>query len=193
VFRALDLTALQRLDDDQLVEYMRRAREAGHPSAADALAVLVYGHWHNVVRRVQLKVAEPYVEDLAGDIVADAISSAFDGTSVGQFKSWLATITQRAIADHYRRGAGRERVEPLEGSDADREPVAADDGAVEVRDAIDRVMAALNADHRRVIEIVVFEGRPARDAATEVRGMSEANVHQIASRFRAALRRELDT
>jgi RNA polymerase sigma factor (sigma-70 family) len=193
VFRPLDQTALQQLDDDALVEHMRRAREAGHPSAALALAILVYGHWHNVLRRVRLKVPEPYAEDLAGDIVADAISSAFDGTSVGQFRSWLGTITQRAIADHYRRGPGRAPGEPLEGPDADRELASPEDGAVEVRDAIDRVMATLNPDHRRVVDIFVFDGRPAREAAAEVPGMSEANVHQIASRFRAALRRELDT
>jgi RNA polymerase sigma factor (sigma-70 family) len=193
VFQPLDEAALQKLDDDQLVDYMRRARIAGDSSAGLALAILVYGRWENVARRVRMKVPEPYVEDLTGDIVADAVSSAFDGTSVGQFVSWLATITQRAIADHYRRGAGRERVDTLDHPDVVEPPAPGDDGEVEVRDAIERVLATLRPDHRRVVDIVVFEDRPARDAVAAVRGMSEDNVHQVVSRFRRALRRELDT
>jgi DNA-directed RNA polymerase specialized sigma24 family protein len=107
VFRPLDEAALQRLDDDALIDYMRKARVAGHPSAADALAILVYGHWHNVQRRVAMKVPRAHVEDVTGEIVADAIESAFEGRSVGQFLAWLNTISRRAIADFYRRGPGR--------------------------------------------------------------------------------------
>ena len=44
LFHPLDQIALQGLDDDALVAYMRRARDAGHPSASDALSILVYGH-----------------------------------------------------------------------------------------------------------------------------------------------------
>jgi RNA polymerase sigma factor (sigma-70 family) len=193
-FRPLDEPALVRLADDALVEYMRQARAAGHASAADALAILVYGHWHNVERRVRMKVPALHVEDLTGDIVADAIASAFGGTSVGEFGSWLSTITQRAIADFYRRGRGGEPIVPLTAGEDDppAEPaVPADQGEVEVRDAIERVMAALREDHRRVVDMVVFDDRPAADACREVAGMTEANVHQIVSRFRRALREEL--
>jgi RNA polymerase sigma factor (sigma-70 family) len=192
-FQRLDETSLERLDDDRLVDYMRRARAAGDSSAGVALAVLVYGHWDKVERRVRMKVPEQYVEDLTAEIVADAVASAFDGASVGQFLSWLNTITQRAIADHYRRGAGRERVEALDDPDAVEPPAPGEDGEVAVRDAIERVLATLRPDHRRVVDIVVFEDRPARDAVAAVEGMSEDNVHQVVSRFRRALRRELDT
>jgi len=189
MFRPLAETALQRLDDDVLIEYMRKARASGHPSAALALAILVSGHWPNVERRVRMKVPAPDVEDLTGDIVADAIASAFEGKSVGEFVSWLNTITKRAIADYYRRGPGRAKP-------ADQpppEPVAAyDAGMVEVRDTIERVMATLRPEHRRVIDLVVFEDRAAAEAARAIDGMTEDNVHQIVSRFRRALRGELE-
>lgn len=188
MFRPLDEAGLQRLDDDALIDYMRRARTAGHRSAGVALAILVYGRWSNVERRIRLKVPAEHVEDLTGDVIVDAIASAFDGTSMGQFVSWLATLTQRAIADFYRRGAGRARLEALPDADP---PAPGDEGAVEVRDAIDRVMATLRADHRRVVDIIVFEDRTAADAAREVPGITEANAHQIVSRFRKALRGEL--
>jgi RNA polymerase sigma-70 factor, ECF subfamily len=187
LFRTLDEPDLQRLADDALIEYMRRARAAGDPSASTALAILVYGHWSNVERRVRMKVPAQQVEDLTGDIVADAITSAFDGKSVGEFVSWLNTITRREIADFYRRGPGRMDVGDAEGL----EPEApSETGEVEVRDAIERVMATLRDDHRAIVDMVVFDDRSAGEAA-EAAGTTEANVHQIVSRFRRALRGEL--
>ena len=187
-FHCLDETGLGRLEDDALVDYMRRARVAGDPSAGLALSILVHGHWHNVVRRVRLKVPEQHVEDLAGDIVVDAISSSFDGSSVGQFQAWLNTIVQRAIADFFRRGPGRITIDPGEGPEP---AVAGDAGVVELVDVVDRVMERLRPEHRRVVEIMLFEGGTAVDAARGLPGMSEDNAHQICSRFRRALRREL--
>ena len=188
MFRTLDEPDLQRLADDELIGYMRRARAAGDPSASTALAVLVYGYWPNVERRVRMKVPPQHVEDLTGDIVADAITSAFDGKSVGEFVSWLNTITRREIADFYRRGPGRMDVGDAEGL----EPEApSETGEVEVRDAIERVMATLREDHRAIVDMVVFDDRSAGEAA-DAAGTTEANVHQIVSRFRRALRGELE-
>ena len=189
MFHPLDEAALQRLDDDALIEYMRRARASGHASAALGLAILVYGHWQNVERRVRMKIPPAHVEDLTGDVIADAIASAFEGRSVGEFVSWLNTITQRAIADFYRRGPGRMKA----ADGATPEPTAPSEaGAVAVRDAIERVMATLRPDHQHVVDLVVFEDRSAADAARALDGMTEANVHQIVSRFRRALRAELE-
>jgi RNA polymerase sigma factor (sigma-70 family) len=188
LFRPLDEAALQRLDDDALIKYMREARTNGHPSAGHALAILVYGHWPNVERRVRMKVPAAHVEDLTGDIIVDAIASAFEGKSVGEFVSWLNTITRRAIADFHRRGPGRVKIadQPVPEPAADPHT-----GEVELRDAIERVMTKLRPDHQKVIDLVVFEDRPAAEAVDAVPGMTEANVHQITSRFREALRGEL--
>ena len=161
---------------------MREAGAAGHESAALALAILVHGHRHNVRRRVAMKVPPQDVDDVTDEILAKAIVSAFDGTSGGQFGSWMNTITLRAIADHYRRGPGRVATEPLE----DREVPAPAEDAVEARDALRRVLDALSDDHRRVVELWL-QGF----AAPEIDGVSDANVHQIVSRFRRALRGQL--
>src|SRR3954469_7077599 len=103
VFRALGERELVGLRDDALIAYVRTARSAGHGSAWDALAVLVYGHWHNVARRVALKVPPSAVEDVTSDVLVSAIQSAFDGSSEGEFHVWLRTITARRIADFHRR------------------------------------------------------------------------------------------
>jgi RNA polymerase sigma factor (sigma-70 family) len=181
VFRALGERELVGLGDDALIAYVRTARSAGHGSARDALAVLVYGHWHNVSRRVALKVPPSAVEDVTSDVLVSAIQSAFDGSSEGEFHVWLRTITARRIADFHRRQ--RAPAVALE----DVSVAAPEEGVVVVVDAVERVLARLSEEHRRVVELVVFAGLP----AGEVDGVSSANVHQIASRFRRALREEL--
>ena len=183
MFRPLGEAELARLDDDALIAYVRAARAAGHGSGRLALAVLVYGHWHNVARRVALKVPAAAVEDVTSDVLVSAIQSAFDGSSEGEFRVWLSTITARRIADFHRRP--RASTVPLDDVGA----AAPEESVVVVADAVERVLGRLSAEHRRVIELVVFAGL----AASEVDGVSAANVHQIASRFRRALREELDT
>jgi RNA polymerase sigma factor (sigma-70 family) len=187
---------LDRLSDEALIAYLRAAHAEGHGEAASrALAILVYGHWRNVERRVAMKVPPAEVEDITAQIMISAIRSAFDGQSVGEFAVWLATITQRRIADYFRR---RPPTPALLTTADDDEPgsfepaVPSEEGAVEVQDAIDRVLTRLGEDHRRVVELLVFEGRSAADAVAEVPGMTEANAHQIVSRFRRALRRQLE-
>lgn len=187
---------LDRLDDEAIVAYARAARDAGDPAAgAHAIAILVYGHWPNIGRRVRMKVPRAHVEDVTAEIVTSAIQSAFDGTSIGEFRSWLATITKRRIADHHRRAEKSPATLPLV-SDPDETgaldpPAASEEGLVETQDAVERVLAGLSQAHRSVIELVLFEGRSATQAAQEVPGMREDNVHQIVSRFRRALRRAL--
>jgi DNA-directed RNA polymerase specialized sigma24 family protein len=181
VFRALAEAELVRLDDEALIAYVRSARAARHFSERLALAVLVYGHWHNVARRVALKVPPAAVEDVTSEVLVSALGAAFDGSSQGEFHVWLRTITARRIADFHRRP--RPVTVPLD----DVSVQAPDEGAVVVEDAVSRVLAQLSDAHRQVVEQVVFEGR----AAAEIDGMEAANVHQIASRFRRALREEL--
>jgi RNA polymerase sigma factor (sigma-70 family) len=187
---------LDRLDDEALFAYARAAREADdREAAARAIAVLVYGHWPNIERRVRMKVPREHVEDVTAEIVTSAIQSAFDGTSAGEFGGWLATITRRRIADYHRRAGKMPTTVPLV-SDPDEagalDPAAAsEEGLVETQDVVERVLAGLSEAHRTVVEFVLFEGRTASQAAQELPGMSEDNVHQIVSRFRRALRRAL--
>ena len=180
MFRALGEAELGRLDDEALIAYVRMARLHGDASARVALAVLVYGHWHNVARRIALKVPAAAVEDVTSDVLVSALQSAFDGSSEGEFHVWLRTITQRRIADFHRRSRTTVGLD-------DVVVEAPEEGVVMVADAVERVLARVSAEHRRVVELVVFGGL----AASEVDGTSAANVHQITSRFRRALRKEL--
>jgi RNA polymerase sigma factor (sigma-70 family) len=199
-FRELRDDELAKRSDDELIDYMRKARAAGAQAAGrQALSALVWGHVGNVRRRMALRLPSYAVEDAAHDALVRAIGSAFDGTSVGQFRSWLSTITNRTIADFYRYRERHPDPDPLgggcEGEDergSRFEPaVGSEDGAVEMQVVIDEVMGELNEDHRRVIELHVFGALPARDVCSQMEGMSPDNVAQIASRFRTRLREQL--
>ena len=54
------------------------------------------------------------------------------------------------------------------------------------------MLETFNEKHRLVIELHVFEGFTAAEVCDRIKGMSEDNVAQIASRFRAKLRARLD-
>lgn len=199
-FDPLPDSDLQRLDDESLVAYGRAARDAGHPAASRrALAFLVYGHERDVIRRVSLRVPRHAVEDVARDALVRAIAAAFDGTSVGEFRSWLNTIIERTAADFYRRAGRRPKETELPGEHGGEEAlweaepsVESETGAIELRIVIEDTLASLSDTHRQVVELHVFEGRPARDVCATIEGMTEANVAQIASRFRARLRERLE-
>jgi RNA polymerase sigma factor (sigma-70 family) len=198
-FRERPDDELQRLDDDELVAYGRAAREAGAlPAARTALALLVYGHEADVRRRLSLRLPAHAVDEVTRDVLVRAVGAAFDGRSVGQFRSWLNTITERGSADYFRTASRRPKETPLPGESDEEDAggavpgVASEAGAVELRLVVEQVLASFNPIHVEVVDLHVFGGYTAREVCARIDGMSEDNVAQIASRFRARLRECLE-
>ena len=146
-----------------------------------------------------LRVPANVCEDLAHEALVRAIAASFDGTSVGEFRSWLTTIIERTAADHYRRAQRRPTETALPSEHADSESVWGDEpfvaseaGAVELRVIIDEVLATFNDTHRQVIDLHIFGALTANEVCERINGMTADNVAQIASRFRAKLRAQLN-
>jgi RNA polymerase sigma factor (sigma-70 family) len=199
-FRPLSEAELDRLTDDELVAYLRAAAEAGeHAHARTALQILVFAFWDLVEARLSLRLPAHAVEEETANVISRAITSSFAGESVGEFRSWLTTIIKRATADYYRRQERRPEETPLvrETEDGEREHLRGrhePDGAgyVEVQLLVEQCLDELSEPHRRVVELLVFQDRDARDAVAEVPGITEANAYQIVSRFRRRLRELLE-
>ena len=198
-FRKRKEHELARLSDDELFGYMREARSAGAFDAMKtALAVLAFGYRDIVRLRVMLKVPSQDVDEVTDTAIESAIGSRFDNDSIGEFRSWLNRITDRRIADYHRRREGKPELGPLPGEAGEEEafgpePATEFEGtSVDVRRAVKEAIDELRPDHRRVVELYVFAGYSAGETAQEISGMTEANVHQIASRFRARLRALLE-
>jgi RNA polymerase sigma factor (sigma-70 family) len=202
-FEELPEHHLSQLSDDELVDYMRRAREAGrHEAMRPAIGVLAYGYWDSLVTRARLKLpSRADAEEVAGEALASAIASAFDGRSVGEFRSWLHTILTRRIADHLEARKRKPRTTALP-SEHERgeevwgaEPAVGFEGdALFARDCLDRAYEEIeDGRHRRVIDLYVLGRHTAADAAELVgNGMTAANVHQIASRFQRRFKELLE-
>jgi DNA-directed RNA polymerase specialized sigma24 family protein len=200
-FNRLSESELQRLSSDELIKYIREATEAGRADRAQTgLAILCYRHLDDVKRRIALRVPPEHVEDQAMVVMLAAIKSAFDGTSIGEFRVWLnKIIDRRGIADFHRSREDKPTPVPLptehKGDEEiwGEEPAEADEtGRLAVQSVIDECMAGLSESHRDVIELNVFEDRDAGEAAKRVNelhpdlnpAMSDQNVHKIVSRFR---------
>jgi DNA-directed RNA polymerase specialized sigma24 family protein len=160
-FKAQSDHELDQLSDEKLISYLRDASgAAAHEASRRALAILVYGHGANVERRLLLRMPRWAVQDAAHDALVRAIASAFDGTSEGEFRSWLNTITDRTAVDWFRRRDRRPTEIPLPSEHVGDEEiwgeepaVASEAGAVELQLILDDIVAELSPPHRRVMAV----------------------------------------
>ena len=197
-FRELPEHGLSGLSDDELVDYLRAAREAGrHEAMKAAIAVLVHGYHATLLNRARLKLPEADVEDVVSETLLSAIASAFDGRSVGEFRSWMHTILSRRIADYHDDRSRKPKTAPLpsehEGDEEvwgtePSEPFEGD--ALHARGCLELAYGDLeNGAHRQVIDLYVLGPHSAARTAELVGDeMTDANVHQISSRFQRRVR-----
>ena len=208
-FRPLSENELSKLSPDDLIAHIREATDAGRSDdAKSALSILCWRFHADVERRIALRVPREDVEDVAMTVMLAAIKSAFEGASVGEFRSWLNTIIdRREIADFHRAREGKPTPGPLPTEHLGDEDIWGDEpaeqdesGRVVLQSAVDETLDELQSDaHRLVIEITVYQGLGATETTARVNEqmpdlkpkMSEANVHQIMRRFRESLRKKL--
>jgi len=196
-FRELREHELTQLPDERLIAYIAGARAGGKTDAMTAaVRILAHGYYAIVENRVRLKVPKEHVADVTHDAITSAMTAAFDGESVGEFRSWLHTITQRRVADFHRSREGRPDTVPLpshgdEGAWGDEIAVEFEGVSIDAERAIDTAMGELSEVHAEAIDMNVFEDLPAGKVAAQL-GLTEQNVHQIKSRFKKRVRELLD-
>ena len=154
---------------------------------------MVWRYLRIIEGRVGAKVPRHDVDDVVGDVIDSAMKAAFDGISEGEFHNWVHTIVNRRVADYHRKN----RLDTARLPDGSEEvggreiPQRADEGVVDVQRAIEAATSELNHLHRQVIDLYVFADMGAGDVAAAT-GETEANVHQIGSRFRKTLKKLLN-
>jgi RNA polymerase sigma factor (sigma-70 family) len=200
-FRHLTDQQLHELSDDELFDYLIRARAAGKVDAAKlALQMLVFGHLDTIEKRVRLKVPVEAVDEVVSKAFLSAFVGRIRGESYGEFRSWLNTIVDRRIADFHRRKNRPGEVPLASEHEGDQDiwgempQVEGEAGAVETAAVTQQVLDALNEVHRRVVEVYAFDDASAEETAEQINGelapnppMKKDNVHQIYSRFRRDL------
>ncbi|MGH2951821.1 MAG: RNA polymerase sigma factor [Solirubrobacterales bacterium] len=206
-FRRRNRDELARLNDEELVAYIREALAGGDRGAAgDGFAVLVQRYEGDVARRVRAKVPPSDIDDVAQEAWDSAMRAAFKDTEIRNFKALLNKIVSRRIADYTRKRASEIKAQPLAEEHLEAEDIWGDvpaeedeTDAVALRDLIAEVYGQLNEVHQAVVDKYVFGGYSAQETADEINKMFEGhpdlttpmtndNVHQIAKRFRDDLR-----
>ena len=190
VFKEKGENELAAMPEHHLIAYLLDARANGTATGLP-VAILVYKLMSDVRRRVAMKVPAEAIDDVAETVLLSALTSNFDGASVGEFRAWLTTIIKRRIADYHRSPKTEVRLVPLpdehEGDDevwGRHASVPFEGEAIDVERALDQAKRELNPDHQEVVGLYVFEDLPAGEVAARVGDISEANVHKIAQRFR---------
>ncbi len=132
-------------------------------------------------RRLGEAAAE--VEDLVQDTLIAIHTKRHTFDTHQPLTPWVYAIARYRLADHFRRGRSR-REAPL---DAAEEPVAADDfEAAEARQDLARLLAALPARQRRLVEDVKLAGRSIEETSARS-GMSGSAVKVAVHRAVSAL------
>jgi RNA polymerase sigma factor (sigma-70 family) len=201
------------LDGYELIAYAIEAREAGDwAEARDLLRIFVLGMQDAVrafVRRRLPLHGESIADEVAERAIEDAILSieGLRGQTVGEARSFVFTIARLRIVDFHR--SRRPELTPLLASDdgerdgaggAAGHPVEGEADAVLTSLLFEQAMEALRGDHRDAVAMFVILGYTAQETADRLAAraeqpaecrISEQNVHQIGSRFRRDLRRQL--
>ena len=213
-FRPLIETELLALTPEQLIAYHHEARRLGrHDEARTALGILVFGFIGRIRFWVSRRLPQQDVEDVADEVIESAIRSSFDGAETRQFAAWLRRIAQRRVADYFTARSRRPEEGPLPDEHEGEEDIWGTVGELHdpteeivERSVVEQALGELNEIHRRVVELagpqdLGFEQRPGKETADLVNDqlsgrmsdpMTEANVHQILSRFRRRLAELLD-
>ena len=200
---------LDRLSDEELVAYIVRARRAGNEAAANTgLAIFAHRHFDNLASHAKGKLPTWHdAEDCAQQAIEGALKTAFQGEVLAEAVGLLYRIVGRRVSDFYRDRERRPPPDALPEESADDDHPTRDvaieqdaTGAVDVGDVAERCYLRRSPEHRMVIDDYVYDGYDGTETAIRVNNafpelnppMSEANVHQIAARFRKDLRRDLE-
>jgi RNA polymerase sigma-70 factor, ECF subfamily len=86
----------QQLSDHELVKLAQQGEFS-------AFTTLYERHFPSVYNRVRYVIPEPDVEDITQEIFVAMLKSLKSFKYKSQFSTWLRTLTNRTVADYYRR------------------------------------------------------------------------------------------
>jgi RNA polymerase sigma factor (sigma-70 family) len=190
------------LKDEELIAYAVGARDAGERDAFEAAAKLFAGRRMGLVSYWVSQKADPEeVDEITSNALVSIIKgiTGVSGSSTGEFVEWMRTVTRRRIADHYRAKEKLPAFTPLDDQPKDEgqwtETVGEPDstGGVDTALVVKNALDQLDEVKREVVERRI-EGYSSKETAkmSSDPKMTPANVDQIFSRFKKALKKELN-
>jgi RNA polymerase sigma factor (sigma-70 family) len=150
---------------------------------------LHFRHQRRILGLAMLKLPAASAEDTVQEVFLALHNALAEGRSIGTVGGWLTKVARNKIADFHRGRAGTAHRTGMEYDD-DAAVLDAGYAGADLSLVVDRVLAELSETHRLVVRRAFLENAPAAEVAAET-GESAANVYQIVSRFRTAMRAAL--
>ena len=142
----------------------------------------------SIYRMMYSKVGnQPDAEDLTSQVFLGALPHLRPGASGGEVHHYLLATARTVLADHWRRHLGVQLTtldEEVAAAGGDAPPADAETAGVRVR-RVRRVLGALPANYRTILELRFLRGCSLREAAARM-GISVGNAKVVQYR---ALRR----
>lgn len=151
----------------------------------------------SIYRLMYAKVGnKPDAEDLTSQVFLGALPHLRPGASGGEVHRYLLATARTVLADHWRRHLGFQVTsldEELAAADAGEEEDTADTRPSERRRRVRRLLGALPANHRTILELRFLNGCSLRESASRMgTTVGNAKVLQYRALRRAAeLEREV--
>jgi RNA polymerase sigma factor (sigma-70 family) len=192
---------LARKTDEDLVAIVREAYARGSVKGVQAaFEQLQIRYQKRVFGKLKSKLPKgASLEDATQEAFLDLYEGIVGGKDIQVVGKWMSGVLRNHIADAYRGKAGTEHEAlkesvPLDAVDPDAPAFELpSDGGFDAADTqfiVDELLDARSELHREIVELSVFEGRPAKDVAAQT-GATDANVYQVSKRFRDELRARL--
>ncbi|MEA2294416.1 MAG: hypothetical protein QOE86_2055 [Solirubrobacteraceae bacterium] len=192
--------ALAQRTDEALIAYVRDAYAAGATAAVQlGWSLLQYRHQDRIRGILAAKLPSDNVDEAAQEVLIAAYEAVVGEHDIARFAGWLNQVTFNLRAEFWRGKPGKSVKVVREGVplDDDREGSSsyelADDGGFDRSDLellVDELLARRNSRHREIVRLNVIEGWRAKEVSAKT-GETEANVYQVAKRFRDELRAAL--
>jgi RNA polymerase sigma-70 factor (ECF subfamily) len=168
-------------------ELVRRAKMGDR----DAFSALYERHLSAVYNRVRYQVPESHVEDVTQEVFITVLRSLKSFQGSAKFSTWLRTVTNRRIADHYRSRSNREESAELE--TLDRMSASRGDGsglALDDSILLRRALEEIAEQYREILLLRFAEGLRFQEIADQ-RGQSLDATYSLFRRAISALRDQI--
>ena len=207
---------LERMSPDELLRTLMMMRRRGLHELEAVCAVQFAFNIRPAIRAKATANNNPReVDDIVSETIEQVIKSSgrpnarFRRSTAAELTAWIYEILSNIVAERHRKAERRKRIDEQiapdraittgrqngpDGESAELDPGQLDDGYALVEEEMltDRILASLNPDHQRVVELCHIGDMSSKEAAHET-GLTAANVDKILSRFRASLREALIT
>ena len=181
------LTEQADLSDAELV----KTAQAGN---MESFTILYDRYLSTVYNRVRYVIPEQDVEDVTQEVFIAVMRSLPNFKQEAQFSTWLRTVTNRRVADYYRKRDNPEKQSDVDMDNSERvpaglqidNPITGMDDSIILQDALSN----LPAQYRDILLLRFAEGYK----FSEIAKIQEQSLEATKSQFRraiAALRKEM--